>query len=147
MDQYNNFDLNSILKNQRRKSLESKFFRNNEDKKVIVEEDIWEIIEIFKLQSKLIFDNFDKETSKKIFKELDKNNIGWIKIEEFLDYVSEKMKDQSPFQPFYEHIMEQLVGLSEKIINKLKHLKQKAFISNDLEAIDDINWYFHLMKG
>lgn len=147
MDQYNNFDLNSILKNQRRKSLESKFFRNNEDKKVIVEEDIWEIIEKFKLQSKLIFDNFDKETSKKIFKELDKNNIGWIKIEEFLDYVSEKMKDQSPFQPFYEHIMEQLVGLSEKIINKLKHLKQKAFISNDLEAIDDINWYFHLMKG
>ena len=117
MDQYNNFDLNSILKNQRRKSLESKFFRNNEDKKVIVEEDIWEIIEKFKLQSKLIFDNFDKETSKKIFKELDKNNIGWIKIEEFLDYVSEKMKDQSPFQPFYEHIMEQLVGLSEKIIN------------------------------
>ena len=147
MDQYNNFDLNSILKNQRRKSHESKFFRNNEDKKVIVEEDIWEIIEKFKLQSKLIFDNFDKETSKKIFKELDKNNIGWIKIEEFLDYVSEKMKDQSPFQPFYEHIMEQLVGLSEKIINKLKHLKQKAFISNDLEAIDDINWYFHLMKG
>ena len=147
MDQYNNFDLNSILKNQRRKSLESKFFRNNEDKKVIVEEDIWEIIEKFKLQSKLIFDNIDKETSKKIFKELDKNNIGWIKIEEFLDYVSEKMKDQSPFQPFYEHIMEQLVGLSEKIINKLKHLKQKAFISNDLEAIDDINWYFHLMKG
>ena len=147
MDQNNNFDLNSILKNQRRKSLESKFFRNNEDKKVIVEEDIWEIIEKFKLQSKLIFDNFDKETSKKIFKELDKNNIGWIKIEEFLDYVSEKMKDQSPFQPFYEHIMEQLVGLSEKIINKLKHLKQKAFISNDLEAIDDINWYFHLMKG
>lgn len=96
------------------------------------------------MQSKFIFEDFDKETSKKIFKDLDVNQTGWIKIEEFLDYVTQKIKDDSPFQPFYEHIMEELVGLSEKMIYKLKKLKQKAFISNDIEAMDDIDWYFKI---
>ena len=43
--------------------------------------------------------------------------------------------------------MDQLVGLSEKIIYKLKKLKQKAFISNDFEALDDLDWYNQIMIG
>jgi hypothetical protein len=36
--------------------------------------------------------------------------------------------------------MEELVSLSEKMISKLKKLKSKAFLANDLDALDDIDW-------
>jgi hypothetical protein len=57
-----------------------------------------------------------------------------------LDYITEKLQTQTEFYPFYEQIMEELVGKSEKIILKLKKLKQKAYISNDAESLDDIDW-------
>ena len=78
--------------------------------------------------------------SKMIFQDLDKNKTGKIKIEEFLDYITERLKDQTRFQPFYEHIMEELVGVSEKIIFKLKKIRQKAFLANDNEALEDLEW-------
>jgi hypothetical protein len=88
----------------------------------------------------LIKESFDKEISKKIFQDLDANKTGVIKIDDFLDYITDKLQSQTEFHPFYEHIMEELVGKSEKIIIKLKKLKQKAYISNDQDALDDIDW-------
>jgi hypothetical protein len=88
----------------------------------------------------LIKENFDKEISRKIFEELDVNKTGNIKIDDFLDYISEKLHT-SEFYPFYEQIMGELVGKSEKIILKLKKLKQKSYIANDTEALDDIDWF------
>ena len=101
------------------------------------------MIEKLKLQSNkqcINIENFDKEISKKIFKELDTDKSGVIKIDDFLDYITEKLKSQTEFQPFFEHIMEELVGKSEKIILKLKRLKQKSYISNDTESLEDIDW-------
>ena len=63
-----------------------------------------------------------------------------IKIDDFLDYITEKLQTQTEFYPFYEHIMEELVGKSEKIILKLKKLKQKAYIAHDSESLDDLDW-------
>ena len=85
-------------------------------------------------------ENFDKEISKKIFEELDVNKTGIIKIDDFLDYINEKLQTPTEFYPFYEQIMEELVGKSEKIILKLKKLKQKSYLANDHEALDDIDW-------
>jgi hypothetical protein len=109
---------------------------------VIVEDDIWEIIEKLKLQGFNFLNSglLDRDSSKKIFSQLDRNKDGKIKIDDFLDYVHEKTRDQSDFQLFYDHIMEELVSLSEKIISKLKKLKSKAFLANDLDALDDIDW-------
>lgn len=85
--------------------------------------------------------SFDKEISKKIFQDLDVNKTGIIKIDDFLDYITERLNSQNEFLPFYELIMDELVGKSEKIILKLKKLKQKAISSNDAESIEDIEWY------
>jgi hypothetical protein len=71
---------------------------------------------------------------------LDINKTGVIKIDDFLDYITEKLHSSTEFQPFYEHIMEELVGKSEKIILKLKKLKQKAYFANDPDALDDFDW-------
>jgi hypothetical protein len=69
---------------------------------------------------------------------LDLNNTGKIKVDEFLDYLSEKLQGHTNYQPFYMLIMEELVGKSEKIILKLKRLKHK--VKNDKESLEDIDW-------
>jgi hypothetical protein len=37
--------------------------------------------------------------------------------------------------------MGELEGKSEKIILKLKKLKQKSYIANDTESLNDIDWF------
>lgn len=85
-------------------------------------------------------ENFDKEISRKIFEELDVNKTGTINTDDFIYYVSEKLHT-SEFYPFYEQIMGELEGKSEKIILKLKKLKQKSYIANDTESLNDIDWF------
>ena len=81
------------------------------------------------------------EKSKKIFNELDEKKIGFIYIDDFLDNISEKhSQKQSEFHPFFDFLMKELVGKSEKIIFKLQKLKNKAFISSDTEALEEIDW-------
>jgi hypothetical protein len=98
------------------------------------------MIEKLNLQSIffVIEENFDQESSKKIFEDLDKNKSGKIKTDDFLDYLSEKLRTETNFQPFYLLIMDELVGRSEKIIIKLK--KMKPHLVNHPESQDDIDW-------
>lgn len=89
-------------------------------------------VELVKLE------NFDKESSKQIFEDLDKNRSGKIKTDDFLDYLSEKLHSENNFQPFYLLIMDELVGKSEKIIIKLK--KMKHHLIDHPESLEDIDW-------
>lgn len=79
------------------------------------------------------------DTFKIFFKEFDKTKSGKIIVDDFLEYLSEKYNFNTNFNPFYYLIVEQLIGKSEKIIHKLKNIKQKVY--NDTEIIGDIDWY------
>lgn len=82
---------------------------------------------------------FTKEAAKEIFQELDTEKIGKIKTADFIDYL-QKSHPQSNFAFFYSLLSNELVSKSEKIILKLKRLKEKAFLSKENDSLDDIDW-------
>ena len=85
-----------------------------------------------------ILDSFDKDTCNKIFVSLDKNQSGKIKVDDFLDNLTDNLQKQTNFQPFYNYMQNELEGKLEKIIIKLKKIRQK--LCKYPESIDDINW-------
>jgi len=54
----------------------------------------------------------------------------------------EKSKENGNSQMglFYESLVEALISPSEKIILKLKNLRNRAYFQNDVEAIQDFDW-------
>jgi hypothetical protein len=60
-------------------------------------------------------------------------------VDEFLESLSERFYSKTNFHYFYDLILQELTGKSEKIIQRLKKIKLK--ISNDPESIEDIEWY------
>ena len=44
-------------------------------------------------------------------------------------------------QDIFKKINDQLTTKSERIILKLKKLKEKAAFKNDAESLDDLDWY------
>lgn len=84
-------------------------------------------------------DLYSKETAKAIFEELDIDHQGKILAEHFIDFIT-RMNDSSNFKKFFEIVAKELISPSEKIIVKLKKLKKKAYIEEDKESIEDIDW-------
>jgi len=66
-------------------------------------------------------------------------------IDDFLEHLSEKHYSKTNFNPFYHIIIEQLTGKSEKIIIKLKKIREK--LRKDYESMEDIDWYLIFKKG
>ena len=147
MQKSNEDELNKLLKKHRKKNLEMKFLNDKNQKEGLNSIKIRNRrrqhmgydrkVESAKFLN-FNLENFDKDISKQIFEELDKGKTGKIKVDDFLDYLNEKLETHTNFHPFYLMIMEELSGKSEKIILKLKKLKHK--LQNDTEALDDLNW-------
>jgi Ca2+-binding EF-hand superfamily protein len=103
----------------------------------------WLNIWIYKVDICIKFlDKYTKESAKAIFDELDINKSGKVKTDHFVEYVSKQSTKQrrSHFNKFYELMSRELVSKSEKIILKLKKIKHKAYIANDSDTLDDIDW-------
>ena len=101
------------------------------------QENIWLIVEKLNL-SELI----DKEKAKELFELLDEDKKGKIRKSTFVEYLlkyTQKLNNSS-FNSFFEIINNELSSKSEKIINKLKNLRLKESIKNDLDSVNDINW-------
>jgi len=87
-----------------------------------------------------------KETAEKIINELDKENLGEIKSVEMIDYIilmSQKEMEQGvkkEFAIFMEKINEEMFSKSQKIVEKLKKIKNKAWLAGDSESCEDIDW-------
>lgn len=85
-------------------------------------------------------ESYNKLSAHQIFKELDINNHGKIKIETFIDYLEKSKEELTPYSDFYSNIYDELTTKSEKIINKLKSIKDVLKSINNKKALDDIDW-------
>jgi hypothetical protein len=87
-----------------------------------------------------------KETAEKIINDLDQEKRGEIKSEEIIDYIismSQKEMEQgvkNEYAIFMEKINEEMVSKSQRIIEKLKKIKNKAWLAGDTESSEDIEW-------
>jgi hypothetical protein len=92
-----------------------------------------------------------KETVEKIFNELDIHQKGEIKSEELIDYIISKSRQEeeggakNEYAVFMERINEELVPKSQRIIEKLKKLKGKAWVAGDSESNEDIDWIMSVL--
>ena len=93
-----------------------------------------------------------KETAEKIINELDKEKLGEIKSVEMIDYIilmSQKEMDQGvkkEFAIFMEKINEEMFSKSQKIVEKLKKIKNKAWLAGDSESCEDIDWIMSVLN-
>lgn len=98
--------------------------------------------ELFDLVKKMNISNFKEEQLAKLFSELDINGDGKISLEE----ISIKLEQfsggnmNSPFMFIYQQMQNMLTSDSEKIIFKLKSLKQRATFKDDQQSVEDIDW-------
>ncbi len=81
-----------------------------------------------------------RRRSSSIFNELDTEKKGKIKKSSFLYFIEENRTSDN-FQFLFNVLTGKGSSKSEKIISKLKKLKDKAYINKDDEAISDIDWY------
>jgi hypothetical protein len=81
--------------------------------------------------------------SKELFLELDVENTGKVNKAKFVDYINRNSFSDKAYKSFYETINEQLLSKSEKIILKLKKIKEKEYIKYDKTSLRDINWYIN----
>ena len=105
--------------------------------KELTEQNIWLIVEKLKLT-----ENIDKNKAKELFEMLDKDKKGKIEKSAFIEYITNYNQtiSDSSIKNFFELINNELASKSEKIISKLKKLREKSYIQNDNESVNDINW-------
>ena len=105
--------------------------------------------DIFPIVEKLNNSDFEltKETVERIFNELDADKRGYIKKDELADYIiiksSKKEEDteKNEYLSFIDRIVkEEMVSKPERIIEKLKRIKNKAWLAGDSESHEDIDW-------
>lgn len=136
------FNLNpDVIIKERKKSLRQKF---NIDKETLTADDILLIFDQLK-QSNSKLNEVSRETASKLFSELDSENKGKIKTDEFIEHISIKLNLEvddahKQLKEFYEIINEELITKSERIISKLKGIKKRANLANDNQTLDEIDW-------
>jgi Ca2+-binding EF-hand superfamily protein len=121
---------------KKKKLLKKRFSITNETINV---DDIYSVMEMLQLADS----QKTKEKAQNIFNVLDVDKKGEIKTEEFIENItSGKLKESETedYKMFVELINKQLVTRSEKIIEKLKKIKKKAWTVHDKETCDDIDW-------
>jgi hypothetical protein len=117
----------------RKKTLQKKLKRFGFDKDYIVEKDLTQIFEKMNI-------TFNNDEATKIFQELDVENTGKVMIEKFIEAVTLSQKASSTYTKVLKKIYDGLTTISERIIFKLKNLKNRAIYSSDMQSLEDIDW-------
>ena len=87
-----------------------------------------------------------------IFKLLDKKNQGELKINDFLSEVSnineigKKVSQNEQINKFFSLLNQALLTKSEKIILRLKKLRNKNWLKTDNEGLNDVNWIINVIS-
>ena len=76
-----------------------------------------------------------KEAVKKVFNDLDKEGSGTIKSDSFANYL---LADNTTTS--------KILSKSARVLEKLRNLKSKAWVSNDSEAHEDIDWIISVIS-
>ena len=117
----------------RKRTFRKKLQQFGLNKEYITQDDITNIFEKMKI-------TIDNEEAKKIFQDLDVEKTGRIKIENFIEAITLSQKNSTPYSSLLKQINDELTTVSERIITKLKKMKQKATYSSDTESLEDIDW-------
>jgi hypothetical protein len=80
-----------------------------------------------------------------IYSVIDNKKVGSVSIDELLSKLDNKGSNK--LEIFFSRMKEEVAPKNEKSIIKLKRLRQKAVNTNDLEAIEDIDWYKYYNEG
>ena len=93
---------------------------------------------IQKMQVKIETDDLNN-----IFNELDVDNNGKVSVTTLMEHILKKNQENEgrDHENLFKKINDQLTTKSERIILKLKKLKEKAAFKNDAESLEDIDWY------
>ena len=89
------------------------------------------------------------EQSKKLLNKLDKDNLGYVETDDFVEEIinrNEKSIDDE-FSLFYKKINENLFTKSEEIIQKLKKLKNKKWIKEKQNFLESIEIIINLISN
>jgi Ca2+-binding EF-hand superfamily protein len=120
----------------RKKTLRKKLMKFGLNKENIEQDDIKHIFEKMKI-------TIDSEEAQKIFQDLDPDKTGKVKMEKFVEAITLSQKSQSSYSNILKQINDGLITVSERIIMKLKKLKNKATFTSDMESLEDIEWYLN----
>jgi Ca2+-binding EF-hand superfamily protein len=124
-------NIDEFLSRERKKTLQQKFGINKE---YIEKSDLEKLIQRMHLK-------IDTNDLNKIFNQLDVDGSGKVSVSTLVEHVLKKENEGRGLQDIFKKINDQLTTKSERIILKLKKLKEKAAFKNDAESLDDLDWY------
>ena len=127
----------------KRRQLKKKF---NIDKDKLNEEDLVKLMTSIDIENE---NNDLNEQSKKLLNKLDKDNLGYVETDDFVEEIinrNEKSIDDE-FSLFYKKINENLFTKSEEIIQKLKKLKNKKWIKEKQNFLESIEIIINLISN
>ncbi len=137
-DKQNNNEIDEIINRGRKITIQKKL---GVRKEFIEEKDLESLIESMKL-------TINQEDVKNIFNKLDTDMTGKVSLETLLESVknAQSSKDlnnlnENSYSYVFRSLNENLTTKSERIITKLKKLKEKAYFNCDKESQTEINWY------
>ena len=76
---------------------------------------------------------------KKMFDRLDIEKTGKLKINSLIEDII-TYRPETTSSNLYGEILLELTSKSERIIQKLKKLKEKAYFANDTDSLQDFDW-------
>ena len=132
----------SLEAKSKRRQLKKKF---NIDKAKLNEEDLVKLMTSIDIENE---NNDLNEQSKKLLNKLDKDNLGYVETDDFVEEIinrNEKSIDDE-FSLFYKKINENLFTKSEEIIQKLKKIKNKKWIKEKQNFLDSIEIIINLIN-
>ena len=144
-------------------------FSNSKDEESPVEGKRRNLMDKFQIKTNLVkvsdiedlitkINTYTQETTIKpelaldIFKLLDKKNQGELKINDFLSEVSnineigKKVSQNEQINKFFSLLNQALLTKSEKIILRLKKLRNKNWLKTDNEGLNDVNWIINVIS-
>jgi hypothetical protein len=125
-----NENIEEFISRERKKTLQQKFGIN---KDYIEKSDLEQLIQKMHL-------NIETEDLNKIFNQLDLDSSGKVSVSSLVEHVLKKENEGRGLEHIFKKINDQLTTKSERIILKLKKLKEKAAFRNDAESLDDLDW-------
>jgi hypothetical protein len=125
-----NENIEEFISRERKKTLQQKFGIN---KDYIEKSDLEQLIQKMHL-------NIETEDLNKIFNQLDLDSSGKVSVSSLVEHVLKKENEGRDLEHIFKKINDQLTTKSERIILKLKKLKEKAAFRNDAESLDDLDW-------
>jgi Ca2+-binding EF-hand superfamily protein len=129
-------NIDEFISRERKRTLNKKFGITTE---YMQKSDLEQLIQ--KMQVKI-----ETEDLNNIFNELDVENNGKVSVSTLMEHILKKNQENEgrDYENLFKKINDQLTTKSERIILKLKKLKEKAAFKNDAESIDDLDWYIIL---